>query len=71
MNTTRTTVRVPTVREAIVLLREAGFEHVRTKGSHAVYRRASDQASVGLTINHRGADVDTRAMRELRKAGVL
>lgn len=34
------------VRKVSAALQSIGFEHVRTKGSHAVYRRATDGRTV-------------------------
>ena len=63
-------VRSVKTRDALALLMSAGFEHVRTRGSHATYRHP-DGRIMGVVVNHLGADVDYRALLELRRLGVL
>lgn len=53
---------VVTARDVIRVAERVGFEFDRQRGSHAVYRRASDQRRIVVPV-HKGRDLKPGTLR--------
>jgi len=60
-----------TYRDVLNLLKRAGAEPVRVRGSHQTWRLTESSTSVTVVINHLGHRADWGLLAQLRKLGVL
>lgn len=59
-------LRAVTARELIHVARQLGFSMDRQKGSHAIFRRASDGARLVIPI-HKGRTLKQKTLRGILK----